>query len=226
VERPRDDLTGTEPDPTGTASASPPHDRPSAPRRFDPADWQLLVSERRRRLMDPGAFLDRVGIPAGATVADVGAGPGFYTLPLAERVGPTGHVYATDVAPAMLDRLRAADPPPWVEPLLAPDEHQVPIGDTAVELALFAFVLHELDDPVRFLRDLRRTLRPGGRLVLLEWVPHDEPIGPPHAERLSQEASATLVETAGFTVVELGSANRSQYYLIAIPTPSTATPRE
>lgn len=198
-----------------TSASTPPPGSPPPPRRFDPTDWELLVSERRRRLMDPGAFLDRIGIPAGATVADVGAGPGFYTLPLAERVGPTGRVHATDVAPAMLDRLRALEPPPWVEPVLAPDEHRVPLADATIDLALFAFVLHELADPVRFLRDLRRTLRPGGRLVLLEWVPQDEPIGPPLAERLSAEASATLVETAGFTVVELGTANRSQYYVLA-----------
>ena len=77
-----------------------------APRKFDPAKWQRLLPPERRALLDPGAFLDVIAVAPGSTVADIGAGPGFFTAPLAERVGPAGHVVALDVSPAMIERLR------------------------------------------------------------------------------------------------------------------------
>ncbi len=185
-------------------------------RKFDPANWERLRSKERRELLDPGAFLDSIGVNPGAVVADLGAGPGFFTRPLAERVGPRGAVYAVDVSPEMVRLLRDRDIPAQVKVLLS-GETRLPIPDGAVDLALLAFVLHKLDNPAEFLSEVRRTLKPSGRLVVLEWVPQEEPLGPPIGERISEAESTEILVSSGFRVVERGMANGSNYYLAVAP---------
>ncbi|HEY0969431.1 MAG TPA: methyltransferase domain-containing protein [Gemmatimonadales bacterium] len=187
-------------------------------RRFDPAKWRRLVSEERRALLDPAAFVRSLAIPRGATVADLGAGPGFFTPALAEATGPTGRVLALDVAPEMVALLRAQPLPNQVE-VLQSEENRLPLADGTVGLALLAFVLHELTEPLRFLAEARRVMSPDGRLVMLEWVPQEEPIGPPLHERLSAAEGERLLTSAGFAVERHGMANASNYYITAIIAP-------
>lgn len=188
-------------------------------KKFAPQNWERLVSAERRALLDPVDFLDRIGVAPGVRAADLGAGPGFFTLPLAERVGPEGRVYAVDVAPEMIALLEQQPLPPQVEVALS-RENEVPIADGVVDLALLAFVLHELEQPTTFLAEVARTLAPGGRLVVLEWVPQREPLGPPLEDRISMDEAARVLDRAGFAVVERGAANASNYFLVARTTSS------
>lgn len=185
-------------------------------RRFPAERWARLVSEERHALLDPQRFVDRLGVRPGDAVADLGAGPGFFTMPLAERVGPSGRVYAVDVSPEMVRILRERGLPPQVHAEVS-EENRFPIPDAVVAVALLGFVLHEISDPTPFLADVRRILAPGGRLVVLEWVPRVEDQGPPLHERLSVEASTRLLADSGFDVIERGEANASNYFLIAAP---------
>lgn len=182
--------------------------------KFPPEKWDRLLTPQRQAFLDAGWVLDRAGVAAGMHVADLGAGPGFFTLPLADRVGPGGLVYATDISPEMLAALRNRGVPGHVT-LLHAGESTIPLPDAAVDIALLAFVLHELVHPTAFLREVQRILRRDGRLVVLEWIPQDDGMGPPMAERISETATRDLLETAGFTVVDRAAANSSQYLLIA-----------
>ena len=184
-------------------------------RRFDHLNWERLLSPARLALLPPGAFLDAVGVCAGSTVADIGAGPGYFTRALAERVGDQGRVIALDVSPEMVRRLEAADLPPQVEVRLS-QENCLPVESGSVDLALLAFVLHELSDPVEFLREVRRTLAPGGQLVLLEWVPQEEMMGPPLEERVTSTWAAEVLAQSGLRTVSVDLANGSNYYLVAV----------
>jgi ubiquinone/menaquinone biosynthesis C-methylase UbiE len=182
--------------------------------KFPAEKWERLVSPERHALLTPDRLLERFDVREGMTVADLGAGPGFFTFPLAARVGPSGLVYATDISPAMLEVLKSRGIPSQVRPLVA-EESRIPVPDASVDLALLAFVLHEVMHPEVFLREVGRILRPGGRFVVLEWVPRQEEMGPPLHERLSSARSTELLAGSGFTVLEQGDANDSQYYLVA-----------
>src|ERR1700682_2152984 len=111
------------------------------------SDW--LVRPERETEEAPDAALDAIGIRRGATVADVGAGVGYFTWRLAERVGPSGKVYANDVQPAMLEKLRKnmeARPLVNVETVLGTeDDPKLPAG--AVDLVLLVDVYHEFSQP-------------------------------------------------------------------------------
>jgi len=162
------------------------------------ADW--LVRPEREAEEAPDRALDAIGIARGATVADVGAGVGYFTWRLAERVGPNGEVYANDIQPEMLDLLRknvAARHLTNVEPVLGrEDDPRLPAG--RIDLVLLVDVYHEFSQPQKMLDKIRESLKPDGRLVLLEYRKEDPsiPIRPEHKMSVSEVRAE--VEPEGF----------------------------
>lgn len=122
------------------------------------------AQDEARKVMD---FLQ---IAPGMTVADVGAGDGYFTVRLARRVGPTGRVIATDIMPEHLDRLRARvarEGLTNVELVLGgPDDPALPAG--AVDVALLVRMYHEIEQPYAFMWRLRDALKPGGVVAISE----------------------------------------------------------
>jgi len=178
------------------------------------ADW--LVRPEREAEEAPDAALEAIGITRGATVADVGAGAGYFTWRLAERVGPSGKVYANDIQPAMLELLRKnieARHLANVEPVLGvEDDPRLPAG--RVDLVLLVDVYHEFSEPEKMLRKIRESLKPDGRLVLLEYRKEDPniPIRPEH--KMSVAEVRAEVEPEGFRFEKNLNALPRQHILI------------
>jgi ubiquinone/menaquinone biosynthesis C-methylase UbiE len=163
-------------------------------------EW--LFRETRIEEEQPEAMLDALKIPRGATVADVGAGAGYHSIRLARRVGPRGTVLATDVQPEMLRTLRAnarAAGVTNIRPVLASQaDTKLPKG--AIDLILMVDVYHECSDPETILRGLFAALKPGGRLVLVEFRGEDPlvPIRPEH--KMTVEQVRREIEPQGFVL--------------------------
>lgn len=177
---------------------------PATGRRIAPvmsvsgSDW-LVRPERESEEM-PDAALDSIGVPRGGSVADVGAGVGYFTWRLAERVGPSGTVYGNDIQPEMLVRLRenmARHHLSNVQPVLgAEDDPKLPAG--RIDLVLLVDVYHEFSQPQKMLQKIRQSLKPDGRLVLIEYRKEDPnvPIRPEH--KMSVAEVRAEVEPEGF----------------------------
>ncbi|HXE62584.1 MAG TPA: class I SAM-dependent methyltransferase [Bryobacteraceae bacterium] len=162
------------------------------------ADW--LVRPEREAEEHPDEALDLLKIPKGAVAADIGAGVGYFTWRLAERVGPSGVVYGEDIQPQMIallnknmrDRkignVRAV--------LGAIDDPKLP--KESLDLVLLVDVYHEFSEPEKMLDRIRESLKPGGRLVLLEYRAEDPavPIRPEHKMTVKQVRDE--VEPEGF----------------------------
>ena len=125
----------------------------------------------RSREEAPDAALDALEIQVGMTVADVGAGTGYYTARLAKRVGPNGKVYATDIQPEMLGLLKKKKLANVETVLGAADDPKLPA--LAMDLILLVDVYHEFSQPQKMLQKMREALKPEGRLVLLEFRKED-----------------------------------------------------
>ncbi|MBI3664753.1 MAG: class I SAM-dependent methyltransferase [Acidobacteria bacterium] len=162
------------------------------------ADW--LTRPERDETEQPEKVLDALKIPEGAAVADVGAGVGYFTWRLAKRVGPKGRVIAEDLQPKMLELLEEnlkKRNVTNVELVLGTrDDPRLPEG--ALDLALLVDVYHELSEPEAMMRHIRRALKPGGRLVLIEYRKEDPsiPILPLH--KMSVAEARAEIEPLGF----------------------------
>jgi ubiquinone/menaquinone biosynthesis C-methylase UbiE len=166
---------------------------------FHGADW--LVRPEREQEEQPDAMLDALKIAPGATVADVGAGVGYTSLKLAQRVGPKGTVYATDVQPEMLRMLVANARDAGVKNIksIRCTATDPKLPESQVDLILMVDVYHECSDPEATLQGLRKALKPGGRLVLVEFRAEDPevPIKPEHKMTVVQVRRE--LEPQGFT---------------------------
>lgn len=167
---------------------------------MDMAGAPWLVRPERAAEEAPDAALDAIGIPRGATVADIGAGVGYFTWRMAARIGPQGKVYAVDIQQAMLDQLRhnmAERKLANYEAVLgAADDPRLPPG--RIDLALLVDVYHEFSQPQRMLRKIRAALAPQGRLVLLEYRKEDPQVPILPAHKMSVAEVKAEIEPEGF----------------------------
>jgi len=144
---------------------------------YDGAAW--LERPEREFEEQPSKAIKALGIRPGQVVADVGAGSGYYTVRLAKQVGPNGRVYAADIQPEMIVHLQRRLEREGIEnvELVQATETNPRLPDGRFDLILMVDVYHELSRPQEFLRGLRSSLKPDGRLVLIEfrkesdWVP-------------------------------------------------------
>ncbi len=162
------------------------------------ASW--LDRSEREREEEPAKALDLMEIQPGMTVADVGAGTGYMSLRIAKRVGPSGKVYANDIQPEMLDKLdenaRRANLDNIETVLGSEADPRLPAGK--MDLVLMVDVYHELSRPQEMLQAIRRSLKPNGRLVLVEYKKEDPSIPIRQDHKMSLPDIKIEVEAEGY----------------------------
>ena len=146
---------------------------PRSPRLFAPQDLGLLEPPDREAWQKPDQVMDALHIAEGSTVADLGAGGGWFTSRLARRVGQNGRVYAVDVQRLMIQaivrRMQREGLSDVVTPVLgAYDDPNLP-ADAQTDAVLIVDAFHEMDHPVVLLRNVARTLKPRGRIGMIEF---------------------------------------------------------
>jgi precorrin-6B methylase 2/mono/diheme cytochrome c family protein len=178
-----------------------------AEREIAPATENSLFFSRPQRDKEerPELLLSALHIRRGATVADVGSGTGYFTWRLAQHVGPQGKVYAVDVQQSMLDLTKTAVAErnlANVEYVLATDTSPR-LPERSVDLVFIAYAYHEFGDPETMMAGIRRALRPGGRVVILEYAKESNiaPAAPLH--KMSFEEIRREIEPMGFVVDQL-----------------------
>jgi len=183
------------------------------PHKFDPAHMARLDSPERRKLLPPDEILESFGLSDGEIVVDVGTGVGFFAFEAARMVGSTGHVYALDTSEDMLAELsrRIKDSSRGNVSALRSGDYELPLGAGIADFALLSTVLHEVDEPERFLREIRRVLKPGGRIGVVEWSPNRPNHGHGHPEWLAPEATLSLLGQADFADLSQDELNESAY---------------
>jgi len=173
-------------------------------RKFDPKHFERLLNPERKKTQDPDVIFGALGLSEGERLADIGVGPGYFALPAAEKVGPTGKIYALDIAAEMLEYLeqRAATAGITNIEAVLSQEVEFPLPDASVDAVLIANVLHETELPVVFLQDAWRILAADGRVAIVEWRRDRPEVGPPLHERLAFEQVEGYLQEAGFNTVE------------------------
>lgn len=183
------------------------------------ADW--LTRPERKREEQPDRLVAALKIPRGATVADLGAGVGYFTWRLARRVGPDGKVIAVEIQPEMLemldDNMRKRGIENVESVLGSQQDPNLPAG--ALDLVLLVDVYHELSHPAAVMEHVRRALKPDGRVVVVEYRKEDPaiPIHPLHKMSLRQVREE--IEPMGFAFDEVLEFLPWQHVVIFTPEP-------
>jgi len=195
----------------GAAAQQPPHGR-----LFPPHELGLLEGPDRDAWQKPEQIMDALAIADGSTVADLGAGGGWFTIRLARRVGPNGRVYAEDIQPQMIEaisrRVQREGLPNVTTILGTPNDPRLPEGQ--VDAVLIVDTYHEMEDPVTLLRNVLRSLSPKGRVGIVDFTMEGGGPGPPMDERVEPERIVRDAEAAGLRLLRRVTFLRYQYLLV------------
>jgi ubiquinone/menaquinone biosynthesis C-methylase UbiE len=169
--------------------------------------------------VSPAKLVQFLDIPRGSIVADLGAGSGFYTIPLAEKVGPEGKVYAFDVQLSAVSRIQSLA---HLRHLLNIDavvadlelDNATHLKEGVCDAVLIASVLHQVENPLAVLKEARRILKPGRLMIFIEWDQSSVPGGPLLSMRISPDKAKELGQTAGFLFDREVSAGSHHYGLL------------
>jgi arsenite methyltransferase len=134
---------------------------------------ESMNSAERDAWQQPKAVIQSLKISPGERVADLGAGGGYFTMWLAEAVGPAGKVYAVDTDPGALEFIakRVREQGITNVEMLQAAEHDSRLPEGAVDLVFTCNTVHHLEDRAVYFRTLRRSLRPGGRVAIQDFTP-------------------------------------------------------
>ncbi|GEP02696.1 class I SAM-dependent methyltransferase [Methylobacterium oxalidis] len=185
--------------PGAPASAFPKPDRPVA--EIVAAQWAL--EKEREKADEVGQVARLMGIAPGQTVADIGAGSGYYTLRLSERVGPQGRVLAEDVTPRYLADLQKRVQKAGLRNItvVRGEPHDPRLKPASVDAAVLVHMYHEISQPFGLLHNLAAAMKPGGRVGIVDADDIPSRHGTPPALLRCELAAAGYRET-GFTVLE------------------------
>jgi ubiquinone/menaquinone biosynthesis C-methylase UbiE len=148
--------------------------------------------------------MDAVHVADGSTVADIGAGAGWFTIRLAQRVGPKGKVYAQDVQRLMLDAIKRRVQREGLENVITVQAHgsDPNLPANTLDAILMVDAYQEVDDRVVYLRNLANALKPKGRIGIVNWKPGRGGPGPDAGERVAQSVVEADAAVAGLKVLD------------------------
>lgn len=176
-----------------------------APRKAD--EWvQTLEGPQRVATQKIDEVLARLSLKPGMVVADIGAGSGLFSRPLAKAVGPAGKVYAVDIQQDLLDHINQRDKEENIHNIQTVlgefDDPKLPARD--VDLAFINDVLHHIEHRAAYLKALGAYIKPAGRIALIEMDKNDP--NTPHRKQpellVGREEIMKWMSDAGFKLVQ------------------------
>lgn len=186
------------------------------PVKFDPQDKEVLLSAERRKALDMYRLLSLIPILPHHVVADIGCGPGFFTVPLAKYLWD-GKLYAVDIQQEMLDAAKEAVDSERLSNVefVKSTERRLPLEKERLDGALMAFVLQEAAGRESLLKEVRRCMRTPGWAVVIEWHKKKSEEGPPFKQRIKDTEMVDLLDKTGFRVASRRDLNSKQYMVLA-----------
>lgn len=175
-----------------------------------------LEDPGRGEWQKPEEVIEKLELKPGDSVADLGAGSGYFSVRLARAVGPAGKVYAVDIAEQMLAYIEQRAKGEHLANVLnvLADPHDPKLSPGSLDLIFICDTLHHISERAEYYPLLARALKPGGRLVNIDFQKRPLPFGPPLEMKIAKEAVIEEVKPAGFRLVKDYDFLPYQYFLI------------
>jgi ubiquinone/menaquinone biosynthesis C-methylase UbiE len=160
--------------------------------------------------------IDNLPISPGDSVADIGAGSGYFSFRMSERVGPTGQIYAVDIQPEMLAIIEKRALKKGIDniSLVAATAENPGLPPESIDMALFVDVYHELEWPREVMLKLVESLKPGGKVVLLEYRMEDPAVPILKLHKMTEAQVSAEMQAVGLNFVENGDFLPRQHFLV------------
>ena len=172
------------------------HDRKFSPERMARLDRPDRINE-----YDMPVIFSSIGLKPRMVIADIGAGTGFFSFPFSKAVGSKGKVIAVDISQEMLDALSSKAQGISNIEMVHSSENRIPIPASTVDIAFMSNVFHELEG-VGTLLEIKRILKPRGKLAIIDYRKTHEESGPPYNHRLSRRTVKATCSKTGFKFLE------------------------
>ncbi|MBZ5729098.1 MAG: class I SAM-dependent methyltransferase [Acidobacteriia bacterium] len=169
---------------------------------------KVLEDPSRDEWQKPHDVVMALGLKPADAIADIGAGTGYFARRFANHAGK---VYAVDIDDKLLDIVRKDAPANLTAVLAAPDDPRLP--ERSVDVIFFCDVLHHIASRAAYYPRLINALKPGGRIVVVDFYKKDLPVGPPPEMKLSEDEVIAELRAAGFTLAKRLDILPYQYYL-------------
>jgi len=179
--------------------------------------WHHADETERSTWQNPEEILITGGLKAGITFVDIGCGQGFFTLPAARIVGPSGKVYGLDIDSTGIMKLRnraSFENLTHIE-LITGAAEDTPVCSGCADMVFFGIVLHDFNDPSKVLQNAHKMLKPGGKLVNLDWKKENMNMGPSLAKRFDEETASRMIQSAGFKIESVQNSGKFNYLITA-----------
>ena len=184
-------------------------------KKFPVARADELLASSRMEVLDPQTVFGYLPLRVYQEIADIGCGPGYFTIPLA-KYAFDGKIHAIDIQQEMLDKAQAAlDEARLTNGVMhLSKESKLPLDDDSIDGALLVNSLLEATKPSALLKEARRALRRGGWGAIIDWRKEDMEIGPPTTARLSRDDAVVAAREAGFKIVSTYDMNQYEYVVL------------
>ena len=177
--------------------------------------------------VDAARLAKALELAAGQTIADIGAGSGELTVELARVVGPTGHLYATELEPDKLRAIRRAVDKATLKNVTAVEAHatRTNLRDGCCDALVMRLVYHHIKNPVSMNQSMYSSLKPGGRLAIIDFPPDGEESADPSGRADSGHHGVTPrtvtreLRQAGFELVTVDEGSGSRRYMVVMRRP-------
>jgi len=196
----------------------------------DVVRWnRSFENERREVYVKRDAIVAAAGVKPGMTIADIGAGTGLFTMLFADAVKPNGNVVAVDISPAFVEYIQSTAKKRRVKNVTAIVANGTEVGlpDASVDLAYLSDVYHHFEHPAETLASIRKALKPGGRMVVIDYerIPGVTPKARVDHVRIDKKQAISEIEAAGFKLLEeKKKLLRENYYLVFGQAPTAVVP--
>jgi predicted methyltransferase len=202
--------------PAGPAAAQSPHTHEHS--FSDAKNWaQVFDDPKRDATQKPHEVIQTLALKPDAVVADIGAGTGYFSVRLAHAVRPKGRVYGVDTEPDMVkylaERAQRENLTNVTAIAGAPDDPRLP---EKVDLIVMVDVFHHIEKRASFLTKLRGSLKPGGRIAIIDFR-MDSPDGPPKSARITPAGVKSEFKRAGYALLKEHTFLPNQYFLVFEP---------
>ncbi len=179
----------------------------------------MLENPQRDAEQKPDEVIAALNLKEGETLADIGAGSGYFAFRFARKVGNSGRVYAVDIGSDMIlhmnRRIRDLKLNNVVTILSDPNDPLLP--DASINRFFICNTWHHVENRPQYIALMKRILKPGGQIVVLDYKKEKLPVGPPPEMKLAREEAIREMDSGGFKLAKEYTFLPDQYFLVFEP---------